>query len=138
MRIVRFLPLCLLPLLAACVNDRVAYEVPDSTEIITLIREQQWFWDPKVELSLVVARMPNCMRRHPPVPGTAATVVELYQYEPTTFIVKIGDKLWATETRTCEGFAPMDKAPEQGLGSKLGTWKPNGEAITFVAEKAAG
>jgi len=138
MRLTRLLPLCFLPLLAACVNDRVAYDVPQTTETVTLIREQPRFWEDKVELSLVLARMPDCMRRHPPVAGTAQTVVELYQYEPTTYIIKIGDKMWAAETRTCEGFAPMDKVPEQGMGSKLGRWQPNAKALEFIAEKAPG
>jgi len=138
MRLTRLLPLCFLPLLAACVNDRVAFDVPDTSETITLIREQPRFWEDKVELSLVIARMPDCMRRHPPVNGLANTVVELYQFAPTTYVVKIGEQMWATETRTCEGFAPMKEAPAEGMGNKLGRWQQRGETLEFVAEKAPG
>lgn len=139
MRIARFAPLVLLPLLTACVDDRVSFEVPDANEAITLIREQPLFWDDKVDLSIVVARMPDCMRRHPPIAGKASTAVELYQYEPTTYIVKIGERMWATETRTCESFAPMkDKdVPPQGLGTRMGVWKQRGEKLEFIADKAA-
>ena len=61
------LPLLAAPLLTACVNDGATYEIDNSREhVLSLIREQPYFWDSKVNLYLVVSRMPSCMRRHWP------------------------------------------------------------------------
>lgn len=138
MRIAKFLPLLALPLLTACVDDRVAFEIPGGNEIITLIREQPLFWEKKVDVSLVVARMPDCMRRHSVIKGDLATKIELWQYEPTTYIIKSGQRMWVTETRTCEGFAVLDAMPPNGMGTQLGTWRAKeGEVLEFTALPAA-
>ena len=138
MRPIRFLPLLLLPLLAACVDDRTAYTPAEGNDAITLIREQPLFWEKKVNLSLVVARMPDCMRRHELLKDSEpTTTVELFEYEPTTYIVRIGQQMWVTETRTCEGFAPMDKPAPKGMGTLLGTWTPSAEGMAFVPAPGA-
>jgi hypothetical protein len=64
------LPLLAVPLLTACVNDGATYEIDNTREhVLSLIREQPYFWDSKVNLYLVVSRMPACMRRHSMGPG---------------------------------------------------------------------
>jgi hypothetical protein len=100
------LPLLAAPLLTACVNDGATYEIDNTREhVLSLIREQPYFWDSKVELYLVVSRMPACMRRHSLGSGTEKTRVEVYQVPSGAFIVKAGKKMFATETQTCENFA---------------------------------
>ena len=45
------LPLLAAPLLTACVNDGATYEIDNSREhVLSLIREQPYFWDSKVNL----------------------------------------------------------------------------------------
>ena len=74
------LPLLAAPLLTACVNDGATYEIDGTREhTLSLIREQPYFWDDKVNLTLVVARMPACMRRHDMGTGTERTKVEIFQ-----------------------------------------------------------
>lgn len=130
------LPLLAVPLLSACVNDAATYEIDNTREhVLSLIREQPYFWDSKVNLYLIVSRMPACMRRHNLGPGTAATKVEIYQVPSGAFIVKAGKKLYATETRTCEGFAKMDAEPVEGMGKLMGTFRvKNGELVFDKAE----
>ncbi len=133
------LALCALPLLAACINDGATYEIDNTREhVLSLIREQPYFWDGKVELSLVVSRMPACMRRHSLGTGTEKTRVEVYQVPSGAFIIKVGKRLYATETRTCESFARMDEEPADGLGTLKGTFRVKNGELIFAKEEAPG
>jgi len=133
------LPLLAAPLLTACVNDGATYEIDGTREhTLSLIREQPYFWDSKVELYMVVARMPACMRRHSLGPGTEKTRVEVYQVPSGAFIIKAGKRLFATETQTCESFAKMDSEPVEGMGRLIGTFRLKKGELVFVREEATG
>jgi hypothetical protein len=130
------LPLLAAPLLTACVNDGATYEIDNTREhVLSLIREQPYFWDSKVELYLVVSRMPACMRRHSLGSGTEKTRVEVYQVPSGAFIVKAGKKMFATETQTCENFAKMDSEPPEGMGQLMGTFRVKKDELVFVKEE---
>ena len=132
------LPLLAVPLLSACVNDGATYEIDGSREhVLSLIREQPYFWDIKVNLYLVVSRMPSCMRRHSMGTGTEKTRVEVYQVPSGAFIIKVGKKLFATETQTCESFAKMDAEPVEGMGQLMGTFRLKKGELVFVKEEVA-
>ncbi len=131
MRIARLVfPLLAVLSLAACVNDRTAYET-EANQAITLVREQPRFWDKTVELSLIIARMPDCMRRHALGNGTAKSQVELWQYRSDTFVLSVDNRLLAVETRTCEGLERLDAPPPNGLGTLLGTFREAGGDMFF-------
>ena len=124
------------PLLTACVNDGATYEIDGTREHgLSLIREQPYFWDSKVNLYLVVSRMPSCMRRHNLGTGTPNTKVEIYQVPSGAFIVKSGKKMFATETQTCESFAKMDSEPAEGMGTLMGTFRVKKGELAFVKEE---
>jgi hypothetical protein len=130
------LPLLAAPLLTACINDGATYEIDNTREhVLSLIREQPYFWDSKVNLYLVVSRMPACLRRHSIGPATATTKVEIYQVPSGAFIVKAGKKLYATETQTCESFAKMDEEPPEGLGQLMGVFRVKKGELVFVKEE---
>ena len=130
------LPLLAVPLLAACVNDGATYEIDNTREhVLSLIREQPYFWDGKIELYLVVSRMPACLRRHSLGTGTEKTRVEVYQVPSGAFIVKVGKRLYATETQTCEGFAKVGEEPPEGLGKLVGTFRVVKGELAFVREE---
>lgn len=131
------LPLLAVPLLSACVNDGATYEIDGTREhTLSLIREQPYFWDGKVNLFLVVSRMPACMRRHSMGTGTERTRVEIYQVPSGAFIIKVGKRLYATETQTCESFAKMDAEPAEGMGKLMGTFRLKKGELVFVKEEA--
>lgn len=133
------LPLIAAPLLSACVNDTATYQIDDTGEhTLSLIREQPRFWDNKVELQLVVTRMPDCMRRHSLGVGTASTRVEIYRVPSGAFIVKAGKRLFATETQTCESFAKIKEVPADGLGTLMGTFLVKGGTLAFVKAETPG
>lgn len=132
----RLLPLLPLTLaLAGCIDDRAAFEV-DRNQVITVIREQHYVWSKSVEFSLVVARMPDCMRRHPIGEGTAQSVVEIGQYYADTFVVKIDDRLYAAETTTCEKLQRLKALPQDGLGVVKGAFREVDGKWTFVPAAA--
>lgn len=131
------LPLLAAPLLTACVNDGATYEIDNSREhVLSLIREQPYFWDSKVNLYLVVSRMPSCMRRHSIGPATDKTKVEIYQVPSGAFIVRAGKKMFATETQTCESFAKMDGEPVEGMGRLMGIFRVKKGVLVFEKEAA--
>lgn len=131
------LALLAIPVLNACVNDGASYEIDNTREhVLSVIREQPYFWENKVELYVVVSRMPACMRRHNAGAGTPNTKVEIYQVPSGAFIVKVGKRMYATETQTCESFAKMDGEPAEGMGEFKGTFREKKGEWVFVAEKA--
>lgn len=124
------------PLLTACVNDGATYEIDNTREhVLSLIREQPYFWSNRVELSLVVSRMPACMRRHSLGAGTPNTKVEIYQVPSGAFIVKAGKRMYATETQTCVSFAKIEGEPEGGMGELRGTFRVKKGELVFVKEE---
>lgn len=130
------LPLLAAPLLTACVNDGATYEIDNTREhVLSLIREQPYFWDSKVNMYFVVSRMPACMRRHSLGTGTEKTRVEIYQVPSGAFIVKAGKKMFATETQTCESFAKMESEPVEGMGKLMGTFRVRKGELVFVKEE---
>ena len=133
------LPLLAAPLLTACINDGATYEIDGTREhVLSLIREQPFPWDPKVNLYLVVSRMPACLRRHNLGTGTEKTRVEVYQVPSGAFIVKVGKRMFATETQTCESFAKMDSEPPEGMGQLMGTFRLKKGELVFVKEEKDG
>ncbi len=124
------------PLLTACINDGATYEIDNTREhVLSLIREQPYFWDSKVEFFLVVSRMPACMRRHSLGTGAPNTKVEVYQVPSGAYLIKIGKRMYATETQTCVNFAKVDGEPEGGMGELKGTFRVKKGELVFVKEE---
>lgn len=133
------LSLLAVPLLSACVNDGATYEIDGTREhVLSLIREQPYFWDKKTNFSLVVSRMPACMRRHSIGLLSPNTKVEIYQVPSGAFIVKAGKRMYATETQTCESWAKVGDEPEGGLGELKGTFLVKQGELIFAKEAAEG
>lgn len=126
-----------LPFLAGCVNDAATLEIDGTREhVLSVIREQPYFWDKKVNLSMVVARMPACMRRHEIGPGSAATKVEVWQVESGAYIVRAGKRLYATETQNCVNFAKITEEPAD-YGKFIGTFQEKNGQFVFILDEAA-
>lgn len=140
MRLRHLLPsLFVAPLLTACVDDIASYSIDDNPgHSLSLVREQPVFWDDKVDLHLIVSRMPNCLRRHSLGSGTARTLVEVWQVPSGAFIIRIGKRMYATETQTCEGFARLDGDPVTGMGELRGVFRVRDGKLAFVGEAAPG
>lgn len=136
MKLLRCLPLLLLPLLSGCIDDRTAFEA-EGNQVFTIIREQPLFWKKEVNLYLVVSRMPDCTRRHSLGKISSESNVELWQYRPDTFVFKFDGGMVATETRTCEGLEKLDKDPPGGKGTLIGTYEQGKDKFIFNPAKPA-
>ena len=130
---------CLLvPLfLVACSDQRASVEIEGSAHSLSLVRITTWPWQKSAQYSIVTARMPDCQRRHPIGEAPLDTKFEVYSPGNNAWIVKQGARMFVVETRSCEGFAPLDKVPDGGLGTLLGTFAMRGETLVFLPARAA-
>lgn len=130
------LALLVVPLLAACSDQRASYEIKGSANSLSLIRVTGMPWEKTAEYSIVAARLPDCMRRHAMGKAPLNAKVEIYSPGNDAWIVKLDRQMYVTETRSCEGFAKLDKAPDEGLGPLMGTFEMRAETLVFTAAPA--
>ena len=133
MRLFKLLPLLLLPFLAACTDLRATYEIKGSAHALTLIRVTGFPWEKTAKYSIVAARMPDCMRRHPMSEAGLNAKVEVYSPGNDAWILKQNASMYVVETRSCEGFAKLDKVPDSGMGALVGTFEMKKDVLVFVA-----
>ena len=129
---VRLIPLLLLPLLAACTDDRATFEINGGAHSLSLIRITGTPWASTAEYSVVASRMPECTRRHAMQDADINARVEVYSPGNDAWILRQGRRMYVVETRTCEGFARLDTEPEGGLGPLMGAFRMRGGALVFV------
>ena len=137
MRLFKLLPLLLLPFLAACADQRATYEIKGSAHALTLIRVTGLPWQKTAKYAIVSARMPDCMRRHPMSEAGLNAKVEVYSPGNDAWILKQGSTMYVTETRSCEGFAKLDKVPDDGLGPLRGVFEMRDDTLVFTAAPKA-
>jgi len=122
----------LLPLLAACSDQRASFEIASRQHSLTLIRVQNFFWEKTARYAIVAARMPDCMRRHEIGSGGAESKIEVYAPGNDAWILKQGKRMYVVETRSCEGFARLEAEPESGMGPLQGSFQMRSGTLTFV------
>ena len=135
---VRCLTLILLPLLAACTDLRATFEIRGSAHSLSLIRVTGMPWASTAKYSVVASRMPDCLRRHAMSEAALNAGVEVFSAGNDAWILRQNGRMYVLETRTCEGFARLDKEPEGGLGTPMGTFEMRNDVLVFrAAPKAA-
>ena len=122
-----------MPFLAACSDLRATYEIKTSAHALSLIRVVSYPWEKTAKYSIVAARMPDCMRRHPMSEAGLNAKVEVYSPGNDAWILKQGERMYVVETRTCEGFAKLDAVPDGGLGPLMGTFEMRKDELVFSA-----
>jgi hypothetical protein len=132
------LPLVALPLLGGCINDAASLHIDGKDHSLSVMREQKWPWEKRVELFVVVSRMPDCQRRHHLKSSSiGSSTVEVFSSGADSFHLQQGDRLYFVETNTCEGFRELAEPPTTGLGQKMGTFTESAGEFRFVDEPAA-
>jgi hypothetical protein len=127
----------LLPFLAACSDQRAAFEIAGSRQhALTLIRVQTLPWNRTARYSVVAARMPECQRRHEIGPGGADSRVDVFAPGNDAWILRQGKRMYVVETRTCEGFARLEAEPEGGIGPLQGSFQMRHGTLAWVAAPA--
>ena len=133
----RFLFLLLIPLLVACTDQRVRYEINGRDHALTLVRVTTFPWEKTAEYAIIAARMPDCMRRHALPDAGLNTRIEVYAPGNDAWILRQNGSMFVVETRTCEGFAKLDSIPEGGLGPLMGRFEMRADALVFTAAPKA-
>ena len=134
----RIAPLACILLLAGCIDDSASFEIGGRDHALSLIREQRYFWEDEVELSLVVTRLPDCQRRHAlESVGTRGTKIELYETEAQTFLLRQDKNWYVADSDSCS--VERIETPKQGAqGNLRGTFEQEDEEkFTFVKAEPA-
>ena len=130
--------LLLLPLLGGCINDGIAMRIDGPEHAISVLREQKLFWEKRVDLELVVARLPDCQRRHKIDSAPIGNFrIDAYRTGPNTFLLQQGKNLYSVETQTCAKFEKLGAPPAEGMGELVGAFREEKGALVFVAAQAA-
>lgn len=132
-RLRALLLLLVLPLFAGCEQERAAYLIEDNSDhSLTLQRELKYPWSEQAELSVVVARFPECQRRHDMKPQPAASSkVSLYALGERSFALQQGKNWYLADTRTCTLQAA--EPPKDGAaGRPIGAWQKRDGKFVFV------
>lgn len=120
-----------LPVLVACSDQRATFEIKGSAHALSLIRVTGMPWENKAKYTVVAARMPDCMRRHALPDAGLKAKVEVFAPGNDAWILRQEGRLFVVETRTCEGFAKLDKAPDEGLGPSVGVFEVRQDVLLF-------
>ncbi|MCX8087621.1 MAG: hypothetical protein N3C63_12100 [Rhodocyclaceae bacterium] len=124
------LALCAAPLLTGCEIEPAAYLIDGGDHSLTVERRKPYFWSDGWELELVVARYPECQRRHALKKAGEKVRVDLYRVEPGVFILNQGKRWYVAETRECR--MQMYEAPPPEPGELLGTFRVKNARFVFV------
>lgn len=129
-------------LLAGCIKQSASYYVGDDARAhtISVLAEQEYFWDKRVSLRLVVARLPDCQRAIPLAKRPPADVaVELFATGENVYTVRSGNEVVQFETGSCTQLAePAQNAMGQAVGVfRIGTEKMDFERIKAVEKPPA-
>jgi hypothetical protein len=122
----------LAPFLAGCTNDSAAYHIDGARHAISVERRQDYLWERQVQFSAIMARLPDCQRKHTIQKASPRTAIELWQPGPGTYIFRIGQRAYVAETRTCRGFARLEEDPPGGYGRLLGSFRVVRGIFSFV------
>lgn len=124
--------------LSGCINDAASLQIDGKEHSLTVVREQSLPWEKRVDLYVVVARMPDCQRRHRlKSAGISASAVDVYSPELGTYYLQQGGRTYYVETATCEGFRELNEPPVTGLGAKIGGFKAVGGEYRFIEASVA-
>ena len=127
-------------LLAGCVNESATYYPDGRGQSLTVQARQPWFWDQRVELEVVMSRLPDCQRRSriaSAMPGEIAPEVfrpAAGEFAEPILILRQGGRHHALGLANCE--LQTFKAPPEKAGVLLGTFRMAGRRLRFDAAPA--
>jgi len=119
-------------LLTGCVKEPAAYLIEGGDHSITIERNKPYFWSDGWELDLVVARYPECQRRHELRRSGERLRVDLYDAGPGIFILNQGKRWYVAETRSCQ-MQQYEQAPPEP-GQYLGSFREKNDRFDFQPE----
>jgi hypothetical protein len=126
----RLILLLALPLLAGCVIEPAGFLIEGGDHSLTVERRKPYFWSSGWELDLIVARYPECQRRHTLKKAGEKLRVDLYNATPGVFILNQGERWYVAETGDCrmQQFEQEPPAP----GNFIGSFRVKNDKFRFV------
>lgn len=123
--------------LAGCDNDAASYQISGPEHAVTLLRQQPYFWSKTANLAVVIARFPDCQRRHQLKPVADGNPrAELFEQAPGQFLLKRGTDWYVLDTQACALQAVA--APQGGAsGRPIGAFDKASGKLRFTAVAAA-
>lgn len=127
-------------LLAGCMNESATYYLDGREQSLTLQAKQPWFWDQRVDLEVVLSRLPDCQRRSRldgAMPAEIALEVlrpEAGEFAEPILVLRQGGRHYALGLANCE--LQDFKAVPQKPGVLLGTFRMEGRRLKFNAAAA--
>lgn len=120
--------------LAGCIKDSASHYIDGNEHTLSVRVAQDYFWNKRVGVTVVVARWPDCQRQFNfgDLPASEMEI-ELFAAGDNVFSMRAGERLWQVETQNCT-MLPTP-APE-ALGQPVGVFRM-GDKGKFVMEKAA-
>ena len=124
-------------LLAGCMNESATLSLDGKDQSLTLQAKQPWFWDQRVDLEVVLSRLPDCQRRSrldAAMPAEIALEVfrpEAGEFAEPILILRQGGRHYALGLVNCELQA--FKAAPQKPGTLLGAFRMQGQRLKFNA-----
>lgn len=127
------LALALLAALAGgCRSDSASYMINGAELSLTLIVDQDYYWDEQWQLGLLTTRQPDCMRRHPLRPAPLNGLkIDIYQAADSAYIVKEGANWYVAETKKCQ--LQQFKTPPAEPGELRGSFEFKDGKLVFTA-----
>lgn len=126
-----FLTLALSAVLAGCGStDMASMPIQGSDHSLTLVREKPYAWSTGWDVAVVVARMPDCMRRHHlKHMGDGIFKVEVFRTPQARWILHQGKRWYIADTESCR-LQQFEEPPEQ-TGDLVGNFDDRGGQLTF-------
>jgi hypothetical protein len=121
-------------LLAGCIDDSASLQTDGRERALSLIRNQPVFWQPTLELYLVITRLPECQRRHLlESPDGRDSKIQIFETESGTYLLNEGKNWYQADTDACTLETKQPVAPTE-QGKLLGTFEEdeNGK-LAFTA-----
>lgn len=119
--------------LAGCRSDSASYMINGADHSLTLIVEQDYFWEDEWQLGLLTTRQPDCMRRHKlkPAPRSGLKLDVFQAGDGGVFIIREGANWYVAETKKCQlqAFKTVPAEP----GELMGSFEFKEEKLRFVA-----
>jgi hypothetical protein len=119
--------------LIGCENEVASFQdAAQPGQSLTLIREQRFFWDNSTEVAIVVARFPDCQRRH----GLGASArdewrVDVHRAVGRAYLIKARDTWYFADAQTCQ--LEEVEAPAAGEEGKIvGAFDQKKDRFKFV------
>lgn len=119
--------------LTACDDQAASYRATATGETLTLIRHKPYPWSASYDLAVVVARLPECQRRHrlQPMAVRGAATVDVLRGAEAGLVLREGSRYYLIDTATCDTVRlPSGSAPEASV--PLGSFDTRGGRFVFT------